>query len=99
MRKETLEERQRQMRVRHAAKPHRGRPRKKKLSKQYFLRRRIVSRFFVLKGWSAEKIAAHFDADPLAVKRWIKRGMPLVDPVPQKKKQDEEEMRPYFEFS
>ena len=99
MRKETLEQRQQQMRKRHAAKPRCGRPRKKKLSKQYFLRRRIVSRFFVLKGWSAEKIAAHFDANILAVKRWIKRGMPLVDPEPERKKQEQEAMRPYFEFT
>lgn len=86
------------MRLSEEMKPRYGRKRrqpKKKVSKTYKLRRRIVSRFLVLKGWDAARIADYFNTlhpeqklNPASVQRWINRGCPLVDAEPKRKKPD-----------
>ena len=81
MRKEPLSRRQVDMRARQLRK---RRGRKKRVSQTEKLRRRIRSRFFVLEGRTPEWIALFFRVNPEAVRRWIRRGMPLVDAQPKK---------------
>lgn len=74
--KRDLTTRQVEMRARQL-KGRRGR--KKRVSQREKLRRRIRSYWFLLEGRSPEFIAAFFGVNPEAVRRWVKRGTPLVD--------------------
>ena len=94
--RKSLVERQVDMRARQS----RGRRgRKKRVSRREKLRRRIRSRFFVLEGRTPEWIAAFFRVNPEAVRRWIRRGMPLVDAQAPKKQTEPTEYEPYYRFS
>jgi hypothetical protein len=87
-----LTQRQVEMRARQL----RGRRgRKKRVSQREKLRRRIRSYWFLLEGRTPEFIAAFFGVNTEAVRRWVKRGTPLVDAQQPKKKVPLREV-PYY---
>jgi hypothetical protein len=47
-------------------------------------RRRIVARFFLLKGWTTNQVAVHFGVEHEMVQRWIDFGMPICGDRPVK---------------
>ncbi|HEY4052336.1 MAG TPA: hypothetical protein VGL74_01245 [Terriglobales bacterium] len=93
--RKNLTARQEAMRLAQAMKPRYGRKPKKVKgpSKTYKLRRRIFTRYRLMQGWTPGQIADFLNAlhpqwpvSPIAIEKWVRRGMPLADNETRPKK-------------
>jgi len=83
-----IEKKQQAMRARVAKRPKKKPCRPRLVHMQWTpggefkLRRRIVARFLILKGWSIGQVASHFGVRTEAVMQWKLAGMPTTGDRP-----------------